>query len=530
MRCIPRFYATGVFALARLGVVLLALGLADSTHATTVPTGFVHEMLIGEPFTQSPIAFDFLPDGRFVVVERASGIIRIAAAGVDSSDAVFTIPNVEAVHPERGLLGVAVDPDWPSRPYFYFNYTDTDATTKVVMYETGGALGDASSTALTLSNRFVLLDDIPDQNGIHNAGTLRFAPDGALLVSVGDDQRSCLPQDIESPLGKILRLDVSGMPQAGPGPPTIAELTPTGNPFPGSQDYGPLVLAWGLRNPFRFTVDGVTGETFIGSVGSNFFEEINLIPSPPFTGPNFGWPQWEGPQMILCCGTCGQGNPFTDAIFVLPHPLGVISIVAGPKLHHVPASAISFPASHDGDVLFAEIFTGDLYRIRDTAGTWNLAPQLPGAPPDLWGDGFVGAGDLQLGADGAVYVLSIGLNFNQLPRGLHRLRADTTMVGVPSITAAPSPGLAIEPNPARPGDGARLRYYAPVSGPARIRVYDLHGRLVRRLSDGHHAPGNRTFFLDARRDDGAPLGAGVFFVSVTTPDGTEHTAKLTRIR
>lgn len=515
----------------RLAVMLLAGVLAaPPARATTVPTGFVHEMLVGEPFVSSPVGFCFLPDGRFVLVEQASGVVRIAAAGAATSDSIFTMPDVRADHAERGLLGVAADPAWPARPYLYFHFTSTDSTVKVVMYAASGDVAVPTSTAVTLADRFALLDAIDDDDGIHNAGTLRFAPDGMLWVSVGDDAKACQAQDSTSVLGKLLRLDVSAMPGAGPGPPPVADLAPADNPFGGTAGFGPLVRAWGLRNPFRFTVDGPTGDVFIGSVGSHLFEEINRVPASS-GAPNLGWPQWEGFAEVFCCGDCGDGNPFTDPIHVIPHPAGVISVIGGPRLRRAPASPASFPASYDGDLLFAEIFSGDLVRLRESAGSWAVAPDVPGQPaPGVWGAGFVGASDVQLGDDGAVYVLSRGLNAAELPRGLHRIRADPGATAAPPTVADRRDPVVMEPNPARAGRGAVLRYHVSGGGPAVVRVLDAGGRVLCRLRDDARAPGDRTLLLDGRTTDGRPLPPGVHFVEVRTASGARLTGRTVWVR
>ncbi|NNE43644.1 MAG: hypothetical protein HKN12_05510, partial [Gemmatimonadetes bacterium] len=252
-------------AVALAAALLLATG-AEPAAAQTVPDGFVLEQVVGEPFLEQPVAFTWLPDGRPVLTERPNGVVRIAAVGSAASDSVFTLPGVEGAHPERGLLGVAVDPAWPARPYLYFHLTHVDSVTKIVRYTAGGSVTDPASTAVTLTDEYVLLDDIEDINGIHNAGTLRFGADSLLHVSLGDDAQSCQAQDLTSPLGKILRLDVSALPPGPGGPPSKSALTPAGNPFPGPDPWERLVYVWGLRNPFRFTVDAPTGELFIGSV------------------------------------------------------------------------------------------------------------------------------------------------------------------------------------------------------------------------------------------------------------------------
>ena len=84
------------------------------------------------------------------------------------------------------------------------------------------------------------------------------------------------------------------------------------------------------------------------------------------TGNNYGWPQWEGPAQIFCCGTCGQGNTFTDAIHVIPHPESeIISVTGGPILRHVGSSAISFPPAYDGDYFYLDYFAGPRPGLED---------------------------------------------------------------------------------------------------------------------------------------------------------------------
>ncbi|GJM44311.1 MAG: hypothetical protein DHS20C21_11530 [Gemmatimonadota bacterium] len=503
----------------RTAAVLL-LVIALPARGTTLPAGLVHEQLVGEPFGTSPVGFCFLPDERFVLIEQQSGTVRVAPAGSAVSDSIFTLPDSRGDHPERGLLGVVADPDWPLRPYLYFHYTAVDSTVKVVMYEAGGDLAVPTSSGLTLSNRYVLLDSIDDDANIHNAGTVRFAPDGMLLVSVGDDAKACQAQDSTSALGKILRLDVADLPGPGVGPPAIADLAPADNPFPTTAGYGPLVYAWGLRNPFRFTVDGTSGDVFIGSVGSHLFEEINRIPAAGSAAPNFGWPQWEGDQQIFCCGTCGETNPFTDPIHQIPHPLEVISVIGGPRIRSVSTSPVSLPSPYEGDVLFAEIFSGTITRLRETGGAWDVAPPAPGqADPLRWGEGFIGASDLQLGEDGAVYLVSLGLNANFLPRGLHRIRADPSVVPAPLRPADTTHAVTVEPNPVRLGGSVRFRFHVPTRESATVRIVSASGRVLRSLEDAQTAPGNRTLRFDGRTDSGAPLPAGVHFVEVSTPSG-----------
>ncbi len=505
----------------------LVASLPPAATATVVPYGFVHEQVVGEPFVTSPVAFDFLPDGRLVLVELASGVVRVAAAGASASDSVAAIPGVNANHPERGLLGVAVDPAWPARPYLYVQYTAVDSAVKVQMWEAQGALSDPQSTAITLANPFVLLADIPDSAGIHNAGSLRFAPDGTLLVAVGDDSRACQAQDLASPLGKLLRLDVSGMPIAGVGPPPIADLVPPGNPFPGP-GWSSLVAAWGLRNPFRFDVDPLTGDVYLGNVGSHLFEEIERLPAAPL-GLNYAWPQFENTQPLGCCGPCGAGNAFTFPIHAFPHPIGVVSVVGGPLLRRAGALPGAFPASYHGDYFYAEIFSGRIARLAHGLAGWEYAAAVAGQPaPDAWAAGFVGASDLREGPDGSLWILSLGLSFADLPRGLHRIRA-AAPTGAPHPAARPAAaGVAADPNPSRAGRPVTLSVETASAHPVVLEVFDAAGRAVRRLA-APAGPGRRAVTWDGRTAAGTPAPPGTYFVRMRA--GTEHAlAKLTRVR
>ena len=520
-------------AFASIGILVLSPGGLRAGTPEILPTGFRMETLVVDPFVGQPVGFDFLPDGRFVIVERPTGIVRIAVPGNATSDSVFTVPDVQANHAERGLLGVAVDPDWPSRPYLYFHYTHVDSVCHIAMATCSGALTDSTSTAVTLSNLYLLLDDLPDLVFIHNAGTVRFGPDGMLYVSVGDDSQSCFSADLTSPLGKLLRLDVSGMPGAGSGPPPKTDLDPGDNPFPGPDETERLVLAWGLRNPFRFTIDQPTGDVFIGSVGQNHFEEVNLIPGPTYPGLNFGWPLFDGTEPIFCCQHCDPMVPITDAIHLLPHPAGSISIIGGPVMRHVSGSDVGFPSSYDGDYFYFELFGGDLVRLTNNGGTWDVAPSAPGqADPARWGQGFYGACDARLGPDGALYFVSLGFCCG-LDRGLYRIVCDGCEVvnEVPELSgiAEREAALRVLPNPMGPGEETRIELTPARARAGGIRIVDVAGRAVRDLELGPGADGASSVTWDGRDARGRPVPAGVYWVRALSADRI-GSAKITVIR
>ena len=503
-----------------IAFAVVAATSGTSLAAQAVPSGFTTQMLVGEPFTGEPVGFAPLPDGRRILIERATGVVRLALPASSSSVAIATIPSVEGVHPERGLLSVAVDPDWPARPYLYFYYNHTSSKIFLTMYTASGHLSDDESVALSLFAPFHLLTDIPDLNGIHNGGSLRFGPDKKLYVSIGDDGQSCPAQDLSNLLGCILRLDVSAMPGIGSGPPPKSSITPADNPFPGPNDNARLHFAWGLRNPFRFTIDPLSGDLTIGDVGSSFWEEINHLDVPQEAGANFGWPQMEGNQEIFCCGDCGDGNAFTAPVAVMQHPVGIIAIVGGPVLRTNPVSTISFPSSYEGNILFFEVYSGVIRRLVETGGSWQAAPPAAGQPDSLnWGTGHFGACDAQMGSDGALYFLCLGIS--DVPRGLYRIiRTQPTAVGEDQ---PPLSICTVSPNPMRASHGTTWMFSATARPPFRIELKNIEGRIVRTL------PGNERVFWDGRDASGKLAAPGIYVWSIEGGD-LHASGKITVLR
>ncbi|MGQ0722560.1 MAG: PQQ-dependent sugar dehydrogenase [Candidatus Eiseniibacteriota bacterium] len=502
------------------GIVLLA---ASAAHSQVVPDGFLLEHILTNPFSGSPVGFTWLPDGRVLVVEQNnSAAVRIKPVGSSTSTVIHTVPNVSTVGGERGLLGVAVDPAWPARPYIYFYYTHVDSVAYVTMYTASGDLVNPTSTSLSLASPFHLLTDIPDLQPNHNAGTLRFGPDCMLYVSLGDDAFSCSAQAPGTLAGKILRLDVSAMPGTGSGPPPKADITPSDNPFPGPDEDERLVWAFGLRNPFRFTVDSQNGDLVVGDVGANLYEEMDILPAAD-PGGNYGWPNREGFVDPMCCGsgTCGAA-PFRDPIYAYPH-VGVTpkSVIGGPRVRFVGGSALSMPASYDGSVFFHEFTDGWIRRLIETPTGWELAPAVPGQPSaENWVEGFHNLSDIQQGPDGALYLLKLfGTD-----RGLWRIAPDETLTGAENATPAAS--FALGPNPFRAGEIVMLRWSTRLPVPARLEIVDIAGRRV--FSDT--APAGRTLARwDGRLPDGGLASPGVYLFRLET-GATLRAGKLVVLR
>ncbi len=376
------------------------MALASAGNAQILPHGFVVETLA--PNQVGPTSLDFLPDGRVIFVEQNTGAVKVLCP--TGGNAVGTLGQVPGlvVSYSRGLLGVAVDPQWPSRPFLYCYHTNAAAADlRISRFTVTGDLGTPTSTNLQLGPAYTVLAGLPDVTPLHESGCLRFSPDGTLLCSVGDDTNACAAQNVTVGNGKLLRLKVDLLPFNGSGPPTLALITPPGNPFPGSAGLAPLVYATGMRNPFRFHVDSANGAIFVSDVGELQKDEINRIDAP---GYNLGWPWLEGDVPYT---TCSGSAPSNTLVPIAMQPVGPqFTALISLGVYRTPNNPTwPFGASYEGDYFYTEHFSGRIWRLRDQGGWWDIAPPVPGQfSSTLWGSGVFWIVDAKFGRDGALYL------------------------------------------------------------------------------------------------------------------------------
>jgi len=387
-----------------MAATLLAAGLAPTRALgqAVVPSGFADQLGVGG--LSRPVGMAFLPDGRLLVIEQQTARVRLIVNGAISIvDPMGTVPVVNTSGEERGLLGIAVDPGWPTRPYFYTHSTDVGPPTRVRIsrFTVTGDLSGTGNGALTFNpaSRFDLLTAIPDNAFNHNGGTLRFGPDGMLYASLGEDATPCAAQDTSSLRGVILRLDVSRLPSGAGGPPSPALITPAGNPFVAvGSPRSKLIWLYGLRNPFRFHIDPASSALFIADVGQDTWEEVDWAPQG---GGNFGWPMFEG-NASYAGGCTATGSPIAP-IYAYDHGSGNAVMSAG--VYRKPAGALGgFPSEYEGDYFFSDYYSGDMWRLKRSGGTWSVAPAVPGQPSSAhWAGGLDSVSDYLLGPDGALW-------------------------------------------------------------------------------------------------------------------------------
>lgn len=231
--------------------------------------------------------------GRLFVVEQA-GIIRIIKGGRTHPAPFLDIREIVRSGGETGLLSVAFHPDFKENKRFFVNYTSRRGGLHTVVSEF--KVGKKPDIADKGSERVIL--EIPQPFSNHNGGQITFGPDGYLYIGMGDGGSANDPyghgQNLSTLLGAILRIDVDGKRgKAGYG-------VPDDNPFIGRKGYMPEIWAYGLRNPWRFSFDPVTGILYAGDVGQDEREEIDVIEA----GKNYGWNIMEG---YICTPGVGRG-------------------------------------------------------------------------------------------------------------------------------------------------------------------------------------------------------------------------------
>jgi glucose/arabinose dehydrogenase len=252
---------------------------------------------------------------RLFVVEQG-GQIRVIRNDTLLATPFLDLSSLVSTGGEQGLLSLAFHPGYQTNRYCYVSYTDTNGNSRIARYRTSAN----PDVADPLSASEILSVTQPYAN--HNGGLVAFGPDGKLYIGFGDGGSGGDPQgngqNRNTLLGKLLRIDVDG------GSPYAI---PADNPFVGTGGVRGEIWAYGLRNPWRFSFDAVTGDLYIADVGQSAREEVDVQPAGSAGGANYGWNVMEG---TICygaasCSETGLTLPVTD----YPHTNGACSITGG---------------------------------------------------------------------------------------------------------------------------------------------------------------------------------------------------------
>jgi glucose/arabinose dehydrogenase len=270
---------------------------ASPSPAASQPAGSLPSVKLQRVFSQltfkSLTGLYQVPDGRWFALEQAGRLLEFPdTPNARATEVMDLTDRATSEGAEEGLLGFAAAPDFPTGGVFYLYYTAPNPLREVLSrfrMQPGG--GDVAASEQVLLE---VADPFPN----HNGGQLAFGPDGYLYLGLGDGGSARDPQhngqNLNTLLAKILRIDVSG------GGASYA--VPPDNPFAGQKDARGEIWAYGMRNPWRFSFDKTTGELWVGDVGQDTREEVDVVTK----GGDYGWSIMEGSQCLGGGSNCNR--------------------------------------------------------------------------------------------------------------------------------------------------------------------------------------------------------------------------------
>ena len=498
----PRIPGFLVFALG-------ALALADMQPA---PAGAATTVRVASGLARPLYGTAPAGDPRLFIVEQR-GTVRVLAQGQLRATPYLDIDSLvidTAGSDERGFLGLAFHPAYPDSPYCYVNYVSNANQTVIARYRTAGGDPDRADHA---SARLLLV--IPQPYTNHKGGHVAFGPDGRLYIGMGDGGSGGDPQNRAQNglelLGKLLRIDVD---RADPG---LAYAIPPDNPFVGDPGFRPEIWSYGLRNPYRWSFDRLTGDLWIADVGQNLWEEVDFQPAASRGGENWGWRLMEGLHCYNPPTDCGS-DTLDLPIHEYDHNGGRCSITGG-----FVYRGDSIPALQ-GAYFFADFCSNQIWTLRRAGGvatevverTAELAP----------GGGLTIGGIAGFGEDGfgELYIVDRGSGSNG---EVYKVVAAAT-----GVTPRPAGGLGFtlgRPTPDPFTSATAVAVHLERAGLLDARVLDAAGRRVATLASGPRQPGDHALAWDGTGADGRPAPAGVYLLRVAL-DGAARTLPLHRTR
>jgi hypothetical protein len=375
-------------ACAFVSLLLALLALADPAEAAS-------RTKVGD--FASPIHVT-APEGdtRRVFVVQRGGRIKLLLDGEERNESFLNINDIVGTAGEGGLLSMAFAPDYATSRKFYVFYTTPGGNIRVDEFERSES---SPNLADPESGRHVIRIRHPNFTN-HYGGQIQFGPDDSLYVSTGDGGGTPeKAQDPDSLLGKVLRIDPL---PAGDD----AYTSPTDNPFVDAEGRDEI-FAYGLRNPFRFSFDRLTGDLAVGDVGQTRREEVDFLPAraatgAPRPGANFGWDCFEGSLPYNGGSSCLRGpSGHTEPVRQLLHSNGYCSIIGGFVARHASMGGLR------GDYVYGDFCQDELHAVHLTAGGSSNERRIGVAVSNLVSFGEDGRGRLYaVSLNGPVYRLS----------------------------------------------------------------------------------------------------------------------------
>lgn len=468
-------------------LLLLILVLPGAVYADYVFDAFPHL-----PSFYMPIGVEDPMDGtnRLFILKRGGSIYVI------KNDPTATIPRLFldisgqlTTTTEGGLLGLAFHPDYENNRFFYVTYTAENPRREVLSRFSA----DPANPNVALAGSELVILTIPKTNLYHNGGCIEFGPDGYLYWSLGEDGIDYFAQDLTQWNGKLLRIDVdhpAGGNQYG---------IPVDNPFAGAGGgVRGEIWAFGFRNPWRFSFDPPTGRLWLGDVGEDSWEEVNII----HKGRNYGWSRMEGNECFFpaTCDTAGLN--IVLPLFTYPHD-GSNSITGGFVYRGATIQSLV------GKYIYADFITGDM---------WALSWDGVNPPTNTFLTHVDNVPSFGVDKSGELFIPSFDGN-------IYRLFATPTGVETP---AASGGALSMSPNPFRASTA--ISFAIAGSAPVQLEVFDVAGRRVTTLIDDVAPRGEHTTRWNGHDQGGRQLASGIYFVRLSVNGSVVETRRVTLLK
>ena len=375
-------------------------GLSGVIMATRVATFFTQPVFAGAPPGDPSRLFIVERGGAIKIINLDSGQV-LPTPFLDVSSQILT-------DGERGLLGLAFDPNFATNGFFYVDLINSAGNTEIRRYHVSSDPNVADPSFTT-----IITIDQPAGSNNHKGGWLGFGPDGDLYASLGDgggsNDQFQNGQNLSSLLGKILRIDVHSTPDSG-----LAYHIPADNPFVGQPGARGEIFALGLRNPWRPSFDSATGTLYIADVGQDTWEEIDIGQK----GANYGWNHFEGPA------------PFTGPN---PEPISTGPVIAPIYSYNHNGKSASITGGYvfrgagdalQGQYFFADFVQGKIFTLSFNGSAWVATDRTSQIVTDVPGAALTQPSSFGEDANGNLYVVDFGGNIFRL---------------TPTILTAPAP-------------------------------------------------------------------------------------------
>ena len=451
--------------------------------------------IVLEPFItnlDNPVGIEHAGDSRLFVLEQSGRVLLYNNSGelvsifLDITDRVFSGGF------EQGLLGIAFDPNYATNGYFYVHYTNLEENNQFSRFSVNP--GD-DNHAVPGSEVMFLEDDDPFGN--HNSGQMKFGPDGMLYFTLGDGGDAGDPmnnaQNLTSIMGKLMRVS----PNAD-GTYSI----PSDNPFSESPTAKGEIWAMGLRNPWRFSFDRLTGDLWIPDVGQDLWEEVNMTPAGSTGGENYGWSCKEGTYFFKA--DCDDnGIQYTEPIAEYAHSTDTTLLCLGSITGGYIYRGSIYPNMY-GKYIYNDFCTGVMRTTYWNGSAWTTA---------------------ELGQDTPLAYSTFGEDINGELMLADKISGTIYKVTDQSTTAIDEASLTegryfLTPSPNDGNYG--IRFYTQFPQDYVIHLYDYTGRLVREDKRESISGFNEWDFTNPG------LNTGQYFIQLKSGTGSTILSFMTR--